>query len=322
MSDDKHYNQLTDRIIALMEAGNLPPWLKGWEAGHAPTGPWNPASGHTYSGENVYTLLFAQEDRGLEDASWMTYNQARAVGAQVMKGAKSVRVKKYLVRTEEEKQAMLARDPQANTRPLTTYAWVFSTSEISGLPPELLAPKCKLNEIERHEACERLLAASGVTVKHDKDQAYYRPSTDTIHMPPRGAFQSADFYYATALHELAHATGHPKRLHRESLAKGLWGTPEYAREELVAETASYFMGQRLGIGHDPGNHAAYLKFWINELKSDNKLMSRAASQAAEVCKYLGITAELIQVQPLQRVQQQTKDQHQEEDQEQGQEMAA
>ncbi|KAG0923242.1 hypothetical protein G6F31_019593 [Rhizopus arrhizus] len=80
--------------------------------------------------------------------------------------------------------------------------------------------------------------------------------TDSIHLPQRNTFHSASGYYATALHELGHWTGFPTRLNRDQ--KGAFGSIDYAKEELVAEVSSMLMGERLGIGHDPTQHAAYV----------------------------------------------------------------
>ena len=45
--------------------------------------------------------------------------------------------------------------------------------------------------------------------------AFYRSSTDTIHLPSREQFEKAAGYDATALHELGHWTGLPNRLNRD-----------------------------------------------------------------------------------------------------------
>jgi hypothetical protein len=83
-------------------------------------------------------------------------------------------------------------------------------------------------------------------------------------LPPRDSFPSPDAYYATALHELGHWTGHPSRLDRD-LAHP-FGSVGYAKEELRAEIASLMVGDQLGIGHDPSQHAAYVKSWVQVLK--------------------------------------------------------
>jgi putative DNA primase/helicase len=55
------------------------------------------------------------------------------------------------------------------------------------------------------ERAEHILKASGASITHAPgDRAFYRPATDSIHLPDRGQFPAADNYYATALHELGH----------------------------------------------------------------------------------------------------------------------
>ncbi|WP_256562624.1 zincin-like metallopeptidase domain-containing protein, partial [Pseudomonas sp. HMSC066A08] len=109
-------------------------------------------------------------------------------------------------------------------------------------------------------------------------------STDSITLPERNQFPTADNYYATALHELGHWTGHPSRLDRD-LAHP-FGSEGYAREELRAEIASLMLGERLEIGHDPGQHAAYVGSWIKALKEDPKEIFRAASDAERISGYV------------------------------------
>lgn len=83
--------------------------------------------------------------------------------------------------------------------------------------------------------------------------------------------------YATAFHELGHWTGHPSRLHRELTHP--FGSEGYAREELRAEIASLMLGERLGLGHDPSRHAAYVGSWGKALQENPREIFRAASDA-------------------------------------------
>src|SRR5580700_5877024 len=72
-------------------------------------------------------------------------------------------------------------------------------------------------------------------------------SDDSIHLPQKDAFKDAPGYYGTALHELAHWTGHPSRLNRPTLSESYrFGDLNYAKEELRAELASVFMAAELG----------------------------------------------------------------------------
>ena len=109
-------------------------------------------------------------------------------------------------------------------------------------------------------------------------------ASDKIHLPPRDSFKSADTFYSTALHELSHASGHTSRLDRD-LAHP-FGSVGYAKEELRAEIASLMIGEALGIGHDPGQHAAYVKSWIQILKDDPKEILRASRDADKITGYV------------------------------------
>lgn len=153
------------------------------------------------------------------------------------------------------------------------------------------------------EKAENILAASGAAIKHDQsNRAFYRRMEDAIHLPPKENFDAPDKYYATALHELGHWTGEEKRLNREF---GPFGSEKYAREELRAEIASWMLGQEIGIGHDPGQHAAYVQSWIQALKEDPYEIVRACRDAEKIKEYvfdLERKKELQQEAPEQTVQ--------------------
>ncbi|PYT20634.1 MAG: hypothetical protein DMG57_41450, partial [Acidobacteria bacterium] len=108
------------------------------------------------------------------------------------------------------------------------------------------------------------------------------------HSPaPKHAFKDAAGYYDTALHELAHWTGHPSRLDRTTLNETYrFGDISYAQEELRAELASVFLAAERGIPHDPEQHAAYVSSWINVLKQDKNEIFRAAHDASRAADFL------------------------------------
>ncbi|MDW3307854.1 zincin-like metallopeptidase domain-containing protein, partial [Escherichia coli] len=70
------------------------------------------------------------------------------------------------------------------------------------------------------------------------NRAFYVPTEDYVQVPPPQAYFEPINWHRTALHELAHASGHPSRLNRD--LSGSFGTRKYAFEELVAEIASAF----------------------------------------------------------------------------------
>ena len=288
------------KLIAQLAQGTAP-WQKPWEPGPSATLlPMNPLTGKRYRGINAIQLM----SEGHADPRWMTYKQAASIGVQVRRGEKGTPIQYWKLSEERVRtnvQGLPVRDAQGQPvreavqleRPRVFLATVFNASQIDGLPSLPPRPDPAWHMLE---CPERILQASGATIRHAAHSgAYYRPSTDTIHLPDKAQVPSAAHYYATALHELGHWTGHGARLDRD-LAHP-FGSEGYAREELRAEIASMILGGALGIGHDPGQHAAYIGSWIRLLQRDPLELFRAAADAEKIQNFvLG----LEQIQTLQQ----------------------
>ncbi|NCA72149.1 MAG: DUF1738 domain-containing protein [Sphingobacteriia bacterium] len=285
-----YYEQVAAKLIEQLEAGAAP-WQKPWAPGSIHL-PHNPVSGTRYKGSNAIWL----EMQGRGDPRWMTYKQAQSVGAQVRRGEKGTLVQYWKLNDQvpvKDERGKPLTDAEGNQvyrsvpldRPKVFSAIVFNAEQIDGLPPlESRFPQ-GAPDWDRHERAESVLKASGVEIRHDQaNRAFYRPATDKIHLPSRDSFKSADNFYSTALHELGHASGHPSRLDRD-LAHP-FGSVGYAKEELRAEIASLMIGDQLGIGHDPGQHAAYVKSWVQILKDDPKEILRASRDADKITGYV------------------------------------
>ena len=79
-------------------------------------------------------------------------------------------------------------------------------------------------------------------------RAWYRPSNDTVGIPSRNAFNSAEEYYSTLFHELTHSTGHTKRIGRDGIEKlNTFGSESYSKEELIAEMGAAMLCGVAGI---------------------------------------------------------------------------
>ncbi|GAB7081894.1 zincin-like metallopeptidase domain-containing protein [Megalodesulfovibrio paquesii] len=261
------------------------PWVRPWQAGtlHAP---FNPVSGTIYKGINRVML----SRRGFEDPRWMTLNQANTLDCRVRKGEKSQAIVFWQFSKEEkvldgdgkpvlgDNGAPLTQEVEL-ARPIIRFSSVFHASQLDGdVPP--FDPKTVAHDWDPHQKAEAILANSGAKILHNqRNRAFYSPIKDRIELPPREQFPAADGYYATALHELGHWTGHPSRLDREF---GPFGSQTYAREELRAEIASWMLGQDLGIGHDPGQHLAYVDSWVSILKEDSFEIVRACRDAEKI----------------------------------------
>lgn len=278
-----YYEQISDRLIQQLEEGTAP-FQKPWVPGELQM-PHNPTTGAAYRGSNAFWLAM----QGREDPRWMTYKQAQSVGAQVMKGEKGTRIEYWkfhdtIPKKDTTGKPLIGADGRKVVtsiqldRPRMFSATVFNAEQIQGLPKrESLAAE----PWQRHERAEAVLKASAATIQHDQsDRAFYRPSTDSIHLPGRASFPDADRYYSTALHELGHWTGHPRRLDRD--LTGSFGSESYAKEELRAEISSLMVGSELGVGHEIGQHAAYVKSWIKALRDDPKEILRASRDADKI----------------------------------------
>ncbi len=282
------HEQVAENLIAQLKQGTAP-WQKPWQPGDPIAAlPHNTTSGNRYRGINALQLM----SQPFADTRWMTYKQASALGAQVKKGEKGTQIQYWKfneerIKKDDNGKPLLSSEGQPIKelvkleRPRAFYANVFNAEQIDGLPPlNIKAPDW--NPLER---AEQILQASHAVIKHGElDRAFYRPTTDRIHLPHKNQFSTSDGYYSVALHELGHWTGHESRLNRD--LSNPFGSEAYAKEELRAEIASMLLGHELGIGHDPGQHAAYVDHWIKALQEDPKEIFRAAADAEKIQDYV------------------------------------
>jgi antirestriction protein ArdC len=285
--------EVTDRIVNMLEEG-VSPWQKPWNPGEASVGmPFNPTTERGYRGGNAVHLMATGIQRGYGDPRWMTYKQAADQGWQVQRGEKGTQIEFWDVRAPRKEESRPdagegsrdGDDDRRGTRLVHRVYTVFNASQIEGVPP--YEPK-RPTPFEVVQSGEKILENSGARIQHDQaDRAFYSRSSDSIHLPPKDAFKNAAGYYGTALHELAHWTGHPSRLHRPTLNESYrFGDPNYAKEELRAELASVFLAAERGIPHDPEQHAAYVGSWIKTLREDKNEIFRAAHDASAATDYL------------------------------------
>src|SRR5580692_4261776 len=290
--------EVTDNIVQMLERG-VAPWQKPWEPGASSLGaPFNPTSERAYRGGNAIHLMATGLQHGYEDPRWMTYKQASDNGWQVRRGEKGTQIEYWEVRQASDKMQPSRPDgggdgSTANgnnadaekSRLIHRVYTVFNAQQIERIPPH--TPK-QYTTFEAVQAGEQILKNSGANIAHDQaDRAFYSRSQDSIHLPPKDAFKDAAGYYGTALHELAHWTGHPSRLDRSTLTESYrFGDANYAKEELRAELASVFLAAQRGIPHDPEQHAAYVNSWIGVLKRDKNEIFRAARDACVATDFI------------------------------------
>ena len=295
--------QLVDQVLANLEKGNLF-WTQGWVAAGAPE---SAVTGKKYRGiNNLYLSLFAMAEN-YGDNRWATFRQMEEKGWTFKKDeeghtlgkGKSVSVEYYEMRDKETKRRFdrsvldgMTFDEQReymdkNVYWLRKFYRVFNCSLMDGVPAKEM-PTIDVNDrIEKAEAILDYWNANESKIVYGGSQAFYRPSTDEVHLPEREKFKSTQSFYDTAFHEIGHSTGHQSRLNRD--LSGGFGSQSYAMEELRAEIASIFMAQDLGIEPSEDrlqNNAAYIQSWKDEIKENPNALFTAIADADKIARYV------------------------------------
>ncbi|MGF7079695.1 ArdC family protein [Mucilaginibacter sp. UYCu711] len=288
------HEQVAEKLVDALKAGTSPfqkPWTDDHSAGFMT--PLNPTTGNNYRGMNA--LWLAMQER--EDPRWMTLKQASYNKWTVEKGAKATLIN--FVKTTELQPVLDGKGekvlgengkPKMHSvrleKPIITNAWVFNGQQIKGIPEwkEAYDAKQAQQQWSPIEKAEQIVAASKATIKHGGNEAYYNLTKDLIQLPKKEQFDSAAKYYATLLHEIGHWTGAESRLKRPM--EGKFGSEDYAREELRAEIASLMIGSEINIGHNFGQHAAYVDSWIKILQDEPFELHKASADAQKIFDYV------------------------------------
>jgi antirestriction protein ArdC len=127
-----------------------------------------------------------------------------------------------------------------------------------------------------------------IEVIHRGNRAFYRPSTDSVHMPERETFDNPESYYSTLFHEFTHSTGHESRLNRNGIVEThFFGDEIYSKEELVAEMGAAMLCGIVGIENKTiRNSASYIQSWLGKLRDDKKLVVYAAAAAQKAADFI------------------------------------
>ena len=270
----KTYEIVTEAIIKQLECG-VAPWRNPWRTEM----PANLVSRKEYRGINMFLLA----SLGYGSRYWVTYRQARTLGGSVRRGEHGSKVVFWKIDKYQKENKETGETEDRNSMLLRYYA-VFNLEQCEGIkspePVRVLAPL---------EHCDNIVRSMPNPPGFERDsRAFYRPSTDTVGMPAKSAFDSAEEYYSTFFHELTHSTGHPSRVGRERIMEhNPFGGEDYSKEELLAEMGAAMLCGVAGIeSRTLDNSASYLQSWINRLRSDSRLIVSAASQAQKAADYI------------------------------------
>src|SRR5260370_26695486 len=170
------------------------------------------------------------DGRQVPSRFWLTFNQATNLGGKIRKGEKSSPVIFWNV--GEDRETITPDGAKKTLRSfLLRYYSVFNLVQTEGidLPASVLQETRTNNSIE---TCEKIVAnMPNPPAFEQSDKAWYSPNSDAVGMPARGLFYSPEGYYSTLFHELAHSTGHAKRLHRDNFDSPVsFGSESYSKE--------------------------------------------------------------------------------------------
>lgn len=287
----KTRQDLINEYIKCLEEGNIP-WEKMWMTNI----PINGVTGIEYNGINNLYLSYISLKRNYKENRWITYNQMKKNKWNFIKDAKGqgIPVEYWGMKNKEtnriisfnEYNKIIEQDPdKEKDYKLSRMSYiVFNGDLIDGL---INNPSTINKEIINNEYISNIIKNLKVSYFEKGDEAYYNPIEDEVILPPSNSFKSVYSYYATQLHELAHATGHESRLNRK--IKESFASEEYAKEELRAEICSSFLMQKFHLEADSKhlkNHKAYVKNWLDILKQNPQELFNAISDANKIASYL------------------------------------
>ena len=304
---DEYRAELAETFAHILEEQGLD-WKKEWH-GQGINAPYNAVTKAHYRGINAFWLSLVSMAKGYTDPRWVTMVQIMDNDGKyhpkeswhLKKGSKAAYVEYWYPYDLKEKKAVTWKQYQdalkngrteAEFKLSSRYYAVFNAQNVEGMPP--LEVK-QVQSVPIDQLVQTLSQNMGVPVYTDGgDRAYYSPGKDEIHLPKPESFFSEYAFNSTALHELAHSTGHASRLNRD--LSGGFGSQAYAYEELVAEMCSAFMSADLAAEATPEhieNHKAYIQSWIQAIREKPETLVKAIKDAQEAAAYMDSQAELI-----------------------------
>jgi antirestriction protein ArdC len=280
------HQHITNQIVESIERGAGEFRLPWHRSASNIMRPVNIASKAPYRGVNVLSLWASADAKGYQSGMWGTFKQWKEVGAQIKKGEKASYVAFYrqiVIGSDNEEE------DETGARMFARATPVFAAEQVDGYTPPVVEPPSIV--LEAMLKAEAFISATGARIEHGGTRAFYRPSTDSIHLPPQESFIGtatsgpAESYYSTLLHELTHWTSREERCNRQ-LGKR-FGDEAYSMEELVAELGAAFLCADLRITDAPrADHAQYLESWLRVIKADKKAIFTAASEASQAVEFL------------------------------------
>ena len=274
---------ITNEIISIIESGTIP-----WDKPFVGVSPRN-IRGTGYRGINLLIL----GTQGMTSPIWLTFNQCRGLGGKIVKGSKGTKIIfwKWIAKNPDFDPDDIEPDEKGTKGkyPILRYYNVFNLSQTEGIDPEKIPdiPEMNADDFDPFPDIDRFIAdIPDLDIRYShEDCGFYNPTEDYIQIPESRYFKSPEGYYSVHFHEIGHWTGHKNRLNRN--LSTIRDPENYSFEELVAELTAAFLCGYFGIEKSViRNSASYIANWVRVLKSDPKMIIKAASHAQKSMDYL------------------------------------
>lgn len=282
------YETITSAILTAIATDPGDPIMPWQRSGARPVLPTNAVTGQAYRGVNILSLWVTALERGYGSGTFATLRQWNQVGAHVRKGEKASPIVFYRETTSDTEGSTNGDTTDPERRFLARGYWVFAAEQVDGAA---IDPALPPNPIARSAAADAYFAATRARIVIGGAQAYYRPSTDTIHLPDEARFFAtdgrtrSDAFYSVLGHETTHWAGAPNRLNRDFGKR--FGDEAYCFEEACAELGACFINARLGLASEPHpDHARYIHHWLKVMQANPRALFAAAAKAQEAVAYL------------------------------------
>jgi antirestriction protein ArdC len=278
--DSKEIQERITALVITQLEGGVAPWRKPFTSeGVLPT---SLTTGKTYGGINL--LILSILGREYSKPLWLTYREAERRGGHVRKGEHGYPVVKWGKYDKLNKETG-ETSPAFFLREFT----VFNLEQCDGVAvDESFTAKPPVATLEGvTQILDSYTAKPSIYHKASAD-AFYSKLTDSITLPLLEQFNSAEEYAHTIAHELVHSTGHESRLNRfnDENQPAVFGSPVYAKEELVADIGAQMLLASVGIEGDLNNSATYVAGWLRALKNDSSLILSASTKAQKASEYI------------------------------------
>ena len=292
---EKFLTNLLTKIEQAAKEGKQLPWVKPWKSNPGACYSFNMETGKFYNGYNAIMFpaggyLTYKQIKKYD--LWVPLDKIKCYETGIYYNFVATKATQHLPENEQVMFPMIKTFQVYNFELLDEKSKAKALKLFNSLKENYLQEK--LQEIKPIESVDEVINKYSKNLKgglnHGGDKACYIPSRDEVRIPNINQFKTREDYYSTLFHELIHSTGNKERLNRDM--NGIFGSVNYAIEELIAEMGACLACCKLQIDYSGGhinndsNSVAYILNWLSVLKNDVKLLKPCISASKKACEFI------------------------------------